>query len=93
LRISALPVVSPARECIGHVLIEVEDTGHGMDEEELSRIFTPFVSKKEKGTGIGLTICKRIIEAHGGKIEVHSRKGLGTRMTIALPVGPGRKND
>jgi signal transduction histidine kinase len=93
LRISAVAVTSASKGGVGHVLIEVEDTGHGMDEEELSQVFTPFFTKKEKGTGIGLTICKRIIEAHGGAIEVHSRKGLGTRITITLPVRPGRKND
>ncbi|NIM17823.1 MAG: hypothetical protein GTO45_38090 [Candidatus Aminicenantes bacterium] len=93
LRISFVPVASPAKEGVSHVLIEVEDTGHGMDEEELSQIFTPFFTRKVKGTGIGLTICKRIIEAHGGNIEVHSRKDFGTRITITLPVKPGRKND
>lgn len=93
LRISAVPVASPSKSDIRHVLIEVEDTGIGMQEEDLSQIFTPFFSKKEKGTGIGLTICRRIIEAHGGTIEVHSRKGLGTKIAITLPVRPGRKND
>lgn len=86
LRISALPVTSPSKGGVSHVLIEVEDTGHGMNEEELSHIFTPFFTKKEGGSGIGLTICKRIIEAHGGTIEVHSRKDFGTKIAIIIPV-------
>jgi signal transduction histidine kinase len=85
LTVSAVPVASPSKGEISHVLIEVEDTGIGMEEEEVSQIFTPFFSKKEKGTGIGLTICKRIIEAHGGKIEIHSRKDFGTKIALIIP--------
>jgi signal transduction histidine kinase len=87
LRISAVPVASPSKEDISHVLIEVEDTGIGMEEEEVSQIFTQFFSKKEGGSGIGLTICKRIIEAHGGNIDVHSRKGFGTKIAVIIPKG------
>jgi signal transduction histidine kinase len=70
------------------VLIEVEDTGCGIDESDIPQLFTPFFTKKEnkKGTGIGLTICKRIIETHGGTIAVHSRKGFGTKFAITIPV-------
>ncbi|NIM17821.1 MAG: hypothetical protein GTO45_38080 [Candidatus Aminicenantes bacterium] len=84
LTVSAIPVASPSKGGVGHVLIEVEDTGIGMEEEDVSQIFTPFFSKKEKGTGIGLTICRRIIEAHGGKIDVHSRKGFGTKIALII---------
>jgi signal transduction histidine kinase len=88
LTVSAIPVISPVKGRIEEALIEIEDTGHGIDEADMSEIFTPFFTRKqnENGTGIGLTICKRIIEAHKGKIEVHSRKGLGTKIAITVPV-------
>ncbi|MCP5054512.1 MAG: hypothetical protein GY940_45510, partial [bacterium] len=60
LTISAIPVTSPSIGDYKEVLIEVEDTGCGIDEENLEKIFDPFYTAKEKGTGIGLTICKRI---------------------------------
>ncbi len=86
LRISAIPVTSPVKGSVGEVLMEVEDTGGGMEEEDLAKLFTPFFTKKEKGTGLGLVICKRIIEAHDGTINVHSRKGFGTKIAITIPV-------
>ncbi|MCU0287059.1 MAG: HAMP domain-containing histidine kinase, partial [Acidobacteria bacterium] len=86
LRISVVPVTSPAQGSVGEILIEVEDTGCGMDEEGLAKLFTPFFTKKEKGTGLGLIICKRIIESHGGIINVHSRKDFGTKIAITIPV-------
>jgi signal transduction histidine kinase len=88
LRVSVVPVASPARRTPEQVLIEVEDTGSGIDESDIPQLFTPFFTKKEnkKGTGIGLTICKRIIEAHGATIAVHSRKGFGTKFAITIPV-------
>lgn len=86
LTISAVPVTSPSKGNISHVLMEIEDTGCGMDEEELSRVFTPFFTQKEKGTGIGLTICKRIIEAHDGTINIQSRKEFGTKIALTIPV-------
>lgn len=85
LSISVVPVTSPLKGDIKEVLIEIEDTGSGMTEEELARVFEPFFTKKEKGSGIGLTICKRIIAAHGGTIEIHSRKDFGTRIAINMP--------
>jgi signal transduction histidine kinase len=84
--ISVVPVISPVKGCADYVLIEVEDTGMGMDDPELSKMFTPFYTKKEKGTGIGLTICKRIIEAHGGTVKIHSRKDFGTKIAFSIPV-------
>lgn len=71
---------------IRQVSIEVKDTGPGIDEDDISKIFTPFFTRKEKGIGIGLTLCQRIIGAHSGKIEVRSRKGIGTRMVITMPI-------
>jgi signal transduction histidine kinase len=64
------------------------DTGIGMDPESIARLFEPYFSTKAAGTGLGLTIAKRNIELNGGTIEVHSQKGVGTMVTMTLPVEP-----
>ena len=69
------------------VAIAVSDTGRGMSAEERRRIFDPFYSCKPGGTGLGLTLARRIVTAHGGRIEVESRPGRGTCFTILLPLG------
>lgn len=70
------------------VIAAVEDTGSGIPEENLSRVFNPLFSTKEngKGTGLGLYIAHTIIERHGGKIHVQSELGKGTCFTVKLPV-------
>ena len=70
------------------VQIDVSDTGAGIDEENLSRIFDPYFTTKPSGTGLGLAIVYRIIEAHNGEIRVESERGKGTKVTVILPVGP-----
>jgi signal transduction histidine kinase len=70
----------------GQVLIAVSDNGPGIAREEQERVFEPFYSKKPGGTGLGLTLAQRIIAAHGGRIDLESRPGRGTRFTIALPI-------
>ena len=70
----------------GEVVIAVADTGRGISHEERGRIFEPFFSKKPGGTGLGLTIARRIVDAHGGHIDLESTPGQGTRFTIALPL-------
>jgi signal transduction histidine kinase len=70
----------------GDVLISVADTGHGMPSEDRGRVFDPFYSLKPAGSGLGLTIAQRIVAAHGGRIELDSTPGRGTRVTIALPL-------
>lgn len=67
------------------VVIEFEDTGEGISEENLSKIFDPFFSTKDQGTGLGLSICHGIIEAHQGVIEAMSTVGKGTTFIIKLP--------
>jgi signal transduction histidine kinase len=73
----------------GHVAIDVADNGHGIPPEALPRIFDPFFSTKVvgKGTGLGLAICYKIVEDHGGTLEVQSKPG-NTRFTLILPVAP-----
>ena len=70
-------------DCVG---IEISDTGKGMSEASLEKIFNPFFTTKTKGTGLGLSICKRLIEQHGGNIEVHSSIDSGTSFVITLPL-------
>jgi len=62
------------------------DTGEGMTKEVLGKIFTPLFTTKAKGMGFGLSICKRIVEAHGGQISVESTPGKGTTFTVSLPL-------
>lgn len=67
------------------IRIIFEDTGPGIPEEKLSDIFEAFYTTKKEGTGLGLNICKRIIQEHSGKISVESKIGEGTKFVIDLP--------
>ncbi len=67
------------------VRVVVEDTGPGMDEDTLAQIFDPFFTTKNEGTGLGLSIAHSIVEQHGGRIDVESTPGEGTRFTVELP--------
>jgi signal transduction histidine kinase len=69
----------------GWVTVRVSDTGRGLPSELGSKIFEPFVSTKPTGIGLGLSICKRIVESHGGQIESLSRPEGGAEFTIRLP--------
>ena len=73
----------------GEVVITVSDTGRGIPPEDRQRVFEPFYSKKRGGTGLGLSIARRIIAAHGGRIDVESTLGWGSRFMIRLPVDGG----
>ena len=74
------------------VEVSVSDTGEGISAEELPNIFERFYridksrTRATGGSGLGLTIAKRLVEAHGGKIEAHSELGKGSRFTFTLPV-------
>ncbi|MEM3608631.1 MAG: CHASE4 domain-containing protein [Candidatus Bathyarchaeia archaeon] len=70
-------------------LINVQDTGEGIPEENLDKLFKPFFTTKAKGQGLGLPVTKRIVEAHGGAIKVESKVGVGTKFTIELPLKEG----
>jgi signal transduction histidine kinase len=67
-------------------LIRVRDTGKGIAPEKLANIFRPFYTTKGGGTGLGLSLSRRIVESHGGKIEVASTPGQGTEFTVRLPL-------
>jgi signal transduction histidine kinase len=75
------------------VEITVSDTGKGISEEDVDRIFEPFYTTSESGTGLGLAITHGIIEQHGGTIEVESKMGEGTSFIIRLPLDSGDNND
>jgi signal transduction histidine kinase len=69
----------------GFVKFEVSDTGSGIADENLPKIFEPYFSTKETGTGLGLAIVQKIVDVHNGAICVESREGEGTRFTVKLP--------
>ena len=70
------------------VRIEIADTGDGIPLEYLRRVFDPFFTTKEGGTGLGLSVSRRIVAAHGGELGVESQEGRGSRFTIRLPMVP-----
>ena len=71
-----------------NVIIEIEDTGSGMDEETLPKIFDPFFTTKAvgSGSGLGLSITYKIVKSHNGTIDVESKKGKGTKFTVKIPL-------
>ena len=79
--------IAATQESPNRLTITVADTGIGIEPDVLPRIFQPFfTSKKRRGLGLGLPICDRIVKGHGGRIEVNSIPGEGTRFTIRLPI-------
>ena len=68
-----------------HVVIEVADNGQGIREELLPRIFDPFFTRSRNGTGLGLTIVRRVVQQHQGTVQVHSEVGEGSVFTLRLP--------
>ncbi len=70
---------------LNYVLVEISDTGTGISKENIEKIFNPFFTTKTEGVGLGLSICSRLIEENGGKIDVVSEWGKGTTFVLALP--------
>jgi two-component system NtrC family sensor kinase len=76
----------------GEAVITIMDTGVGMDSQTVARIFEPFYSTKDEGTGLGLAVTYGIIEGHGGSIQVDSEPGKGSRFTIWLPYATAKRD-
>ncbi len=81
-----LTVKTYVSEKPGMVATDIKDTGTGISEENMKKIFAPFFTTKEAGTGLGLAITRRIIEEHKGEIKVKSKVGEGTTFTVELPI-------
>jgi two-component system sensor kinase FixL len=77
----------------GDVVVEVADTGPGIADEVAARLFQPFVTSKVGGMGIGLSISKRIIEAHGGQISVSRNQSGGATFRFSLPLAGQEVSD
>ncbi|MFH1683413.1 MAG: ATP-binding protein, partial [Candidatus Margulisiibacteriota bacterium] len=82
--------ISSRLQGAGAVYIEVSDTGVGIPADEIDKIFDPFYSTKEDGTGMGLAVAYRSVKEHGGDIQVESSFGKGTKFRVWLPIKPKR---
>jgi PAS domain S-box-containing protein len=80
-------------EIDGHAFqrVEIRDYGQGIDDETLTRIFEPFYTTKQSGTGLGMAICKRIVDAHDGKLEAFNASDRGAIIRIELPLIPPQR--
>ncbi len=79
------PIIVETGRSGKNVYVAVVDRGEGIPPELLDKVFKPYFSTKKNGVGIGMAVVKKIIEAHGGKIQIQSRTGKGTRVVIELP--------
>ena len=86
-RVRLLRIRSDNGQESSSVLVTIEDSGAGIDRNDKDRIFEPFFTTKSTGTGIGLTICRSIIESHGGTLRASANKPYGTIFHVALPGG------
>jgi C4-dicarboxylate-specific signal transduction histidine kinase len=82
-------VVGTAIDESGDVLVEVCDSGPGITPENADRLFQPFYTTKETGMGVGLSICRSIVEAHGGRISVSANEPRGAVFRFTCPTAPG----
>ncbi len=83
-----LDISTEAKE--GNICLTIRDTGSGMSRSHLSKIFDPFFTTKRQGegSGLGLTIARRVIQKHGGQIHMESEEGVGTTCRITFPLNP-----
>jgi two-component system sensor kinase FixL len=70
----------------GFTQVSVSDTGSGISEDVLGRLFEPFMTTKKEGMGVGLSICRTIVEAHGGSIWAQNNDGPGATFAFTLPL-------
>ncbi|MBN1113988.1 MAG: ATP-binding protein, partial [Oligoflexia bacterium] len=73
-----------------YIGIFIKDNGIGIPDEHMQKIFDPFFSTKAKGTGLGLAVCRQIVDFHKGKILIESKPGKGTTVNIELPLKHNR---
>jgi signal transduction histidine kinase len=94
LAVNAFRATAPGRKLTiavnqrdtGTLAVEFRDQGCGIAEDEMNRIFQPGYSGSNKGPGLGLAVCKRIVEQHGGRLSVLSARGVGSTFTLEFPV-------
>src|SRR5260370_38165787 len=70
----------------GMAAVRIRDNGCGIADDKLGKIFNPFYTSKESGTGLGLGVAKKVIDAHRGTIQVHSTVGVGTEFILEIPM-------
>ena len=69
-------------------MISIADTGEGIPKENIEKAFEPFFTTKARGIGLGLSLCKKYVEAQGGRIYVESEVDKGSTVTVQLPINP-----
>lgn len=77
----------------GKFQILISDTGTGIKKDEISKVFDPFFTTKKNGLGLGLSMTKRVIEEHGGEVDINSTEGKGSKVIISLPTGSNPINN
>jgi len=85
--------ITLTREDSGQAVIVISDTGNGIENKDLGKIFDPYFTTKPSGTGLGLAIVHRIVEAHHGEVTVESEPGIRTTVSVALPAYTGETDD
>jgi signal transduction histidine kinase len=88
-----LTVSTDMDEQTGHVRVSVQDTGRGIPEQNLARVFDRFFTTKESGLGLGLALVRKIMEGHGGAVQIISSLGKGTEVVLTLPKSGGSIQD
>jgi signal transduction histidine kinase len=86
-------LISTRKDPPSGVLVAVQDTGLGLKAEGLDRLFDPFYTTKPNGMGMGLSICRSIVEGHGGRIWASPTAGSGVTVQFSLPVGENVRRD
>ena len=78
--------IRSARDDMGHLTLSVTDSGIGISPENVNRLFNAFFTTKSSGLGMGLSICRSIVEAHGGHMSASSNEGPGATFQLVLPI-------